>query len=293
MVLKFQDELRFFVFFILLARKMSHERLSVSVQDHSVLSRDLIQKLFDDKNFTDVTLICSDGDDEVKTVNAHKTILSAVSPFFSKIFLEVKMPQTIIFLTDVDYKMMLSIITFIYKGETLVAEAEIDNFLTATKKLKIGGIFPEASFKTTRLQTFSQIHPGILAESSKNSDESPMIQKDVHVKSEPQEYQSPQNDSSEENNSAGFDFVKTEFFPEHVSTVQIEEKKSSNERKLHGRQHIRHGKQQIKQMNTAGKPSKKRRSVTNGFRCNYCGRLFISRDELDTHKKDIHNVIKV
>ena len=49
-------------------------------------------KLRDDKEFSDVTLVCEDG----KQMEAHKVILASSSPFFEKILKKRKHPHPLI-----------------------------------------------------------------------------------------------------------------------------------------------------------------------------------------------------
>ena len=51
-------------------------------------------RLLEDKEFTDVTLACEDG----QQIEAHKVILAASSPFFEKILQKSKHPHPLIYL---------------------------------------------------------------------------------------------------------------------------------------------------------------------------------------------------
>ncbi|XP_037029997.1 sex determination protein fruitless isoform X4 [Bradysia coprophila] len=83
----------------------------------------------------DVTLAC-DG----KTVKAHQTILSACSPYFETIFLQNYHPHPIIYLKDVRYSEMRSLLDFMYKGEVNVGQSCLPTFLKTAESLQVRGL---------------------------------------------------------------------------------------------------------------------------------------------------------
>ena len=66
--------------------------------------------LRNDKEFTDVTLACEDGQE----IEAHKIILAASSPFFEKILQKSKHPHPLIYLKGFQSKDFVSIMDFLY-----------------------------------------------------------------------------------------------------------------------------------------------------------------------------------
>ncbi|KRG00062.1 uncharacterized protein Dwil_GK14172 [Drosophila willistoni] len=83
----------------------------------------------------DVTLAC-DGE----TVKAHQTILSACSPYFETIFLQNQHPHPIIYLKDVRYTEMRSLLDFMYKGEVNVGQSSLPMFLKTAESLQVRGL---------------------------------------------------------------------------------------------------------------------------------------------------------
>ena len=63
----------------------------------------------------DVTLACED-----ETVEAHKVIISACSPFFRHVLTKTKQNHPFIYLKGVLHKDLVAILDFIYNGETQV-----------------------------------------------------------------------------------------------------------------------------------------------------------------------------
>ena len=67
------------------------------------------QQLRSDKELLDVTLACED-----ETVEAHKVVLSACSPFFRNVFKKAKENNPFIYLKGVSHKDLLALLDYIY-----------------------------------------------------------------------------------------------------------------------------------------------------------------------------------
>ena len=81
--------------------------------------------LSSDKDFTDVTLVCEDG----QQVEAHKLVLVASSPFFKNILTKSKHPHTLIYMRGVRSENLLAMVDFFYFGEANVHQEYLDIFL--------------------------------------------------------------------------------------------------------------------------------------------------------------------
>ena len=84
-----------------------------------------------DKEFTDVTLACEDG----QQVEAHKLVLIVSSPFFQNILLKNKHPHPLIYIRGVRYEDLSAMLDFIYRGEANVFQGNLDFFLTFAEEL--------------------------------------------------------------------------------------------------------------------------------------------------------------
>ena len=93
-------------------------------------------RLRDDKEFTDVTLACEDG----HQMEAHKVILAASSPFFEKILQRNKHPNPLIYLRGFHSQDLVTILDFLYFGETKVFQENMDAFLKIAEELKLKGL---------------------------------------------------------------------------------------------------------------------------------------------------------
>ncbi|XP_038221706.1 protein tramtrack, beta isoform isoform X2 [Zerene cesonia] len=96
---------------------------------------DVLASLLQREALCDVTLAC-DGE----TVKAHQTILSACSPYFESIFLQNSHPHPIIFLKDVRFSEMKSLLDFMYKGEVNVGQNMLPMFLKTAESLQVRGL---------------------------------------------------------------------------------------------------------------------------------------------------------
>ena len=92
--------------------------------------------LREDKEFTDVTLACEDG----QQVKAHKVILASSSPFFQNLLTKNKHPHPLIYLKGAKFEDLLAIVDFLYFGEANVFHENLDAFLSTAEELKLKGL---------------------------------------------------------------------------------------------------------------------------------------------------------
>ena len=116
-----------------IARKMAtlDDRLCLQWNDFKDNVSSTFGSLRDDKEFTDVTLVCEDG----QQVEAHKLVLIVSSPFFQNIFQKNKHPHPLMYIRGVRYEDLSAMVDFIYCGETNVFEGNLDFFLTFAEEL--------------------------------------------------------------------------------------------------------------------------------------------------------------
>jgi len=109
----------------------------------SILSRSFCE-MRDDSDFFDVRVACFDDKSVMKTLPAHRVVLSACSPVFKELLRvmggtgDSKGP--LIFLRGISYHEMEAVLDFMYNGQTKVQHTDLDAFLAAAEELKIRGL---------------------------------------------------------------------------------------------------------------------------------------------------------
>jgi len=89
-----------------------------------------------EKDFFDVTLACDDD----SQIEAHKTILSACSPFFRSVLRRNPHQHPLLYLKGVKYKELQAVLDFMYMGEVNVAQEELNSFLAVAEDLRVKGL---------------------------------------------------------------------------------------------------------------------------------------------------------
>ena len=117
------------------------EKLCLQWNDFKENVNSAFGRLRSDKEFTDVTLACEDG----QQVEAHKVILAASSPFFEKILQKNKHPHPLIYLRGFQSQDLLAILDFLYFGEANVFQESLDSFLAIAEELKLKGLTGQTS----------------------------------------------------------------------------------------------------------------------------------------------------
>ena len=99
--------------------------------------------LREDKDFTDVTLACEDG----QQVEAHKVVLVAWSPFFLNILKRNKHPHPFIYMKGVKVENLVAMVDFFYHGEANVFQENLDSFLNLAEELQLKSLRGKQSEK--------------------------------------------------------------------------------------------------------------------------------------------------
>ena len=113
----------------------SGQQLLLQHNDLGLQFREGFAKLREAEELLDVTLACEDD-----TLDVHKVVMSASSPFFRKVLLKAKQKHPFIYLKGVKFDHLKVIVDFVYKGEAFVAGDELDRFLEAAQELQITGL---------------------------------------------------------------------------------------------------------------------------------------------------------
>merc|ERR1719319_939040 len=89
-----------------------------------------------DKEFTDITLACEDG----QQVEVHKVILASSSPFFMNLLRRNKHPHPLIYMRGLKSEDIVAMIDFLYFGEANVSQENLDSFLAVAEELQLKGL---------------------------------------------------------------------------------------------------------------------------------------------------------
>ena len=76
------------------------------------------------------------------SLQAHKVILSACSPFFRSVLRRnqgAAAQQLVLYLKGVTYRDMEAVLTFMYHGEVNVAQDDLNSFLAVAEELRVKG----------------------------------------------------------------------------------------------------------------------------------------------------------
>ena len=114
---------------------VSTEKLCLQWNDFQTNISSAFRDLKEEKDFSDVTLVCAD-----QQVEAHRVILAACSPFFKKVLRKVQHSHPLIYMKGVNFSDMEAVLSFIYHGEVNVAEENLQNFLLVAEELELKGL---------------------------------------------------------------------------------------------------------------------------------------------------------
>ena len=117
------------------------EKLCLQWNDFKQNVNDAFGSLRNDKDFTNVTLACEDGQE----IEAHKVILAASSPFFAKILQKCKHSHPLIYLRGFQSRDFLSILDFLYFGEANVYQEDLVSFLAIAEEIQLKGLTNQSS----------------------------------------------------------------------------------------------------------------------------------------------------
>ena len=115
---------------------MAGEKFCLKWNEFEVNIGVAFRELREDKDFFDVTLACSDGEQ----LQAHKVILSACSSFFRNVLRRNPHAHPLLYLKGVKHEDLKSILDFMYHGEVNVAQDNLNSFLGVAEELKVKGL---------------------------------------------------------------------------------------------------------------------------------------------------------
>ena len=159
---------------------MSSEQFCLKWSDFQGSFSHAFDELWQEKELLDVTLACED-----EQIQAHKTVISACSPFFRSVLTKNPHKNPLIYLKGVKYRDLLSVLDFMYQGEVNIQQDHLDSFLEVAEELKVKGLTNNItkpkenatkSINSTRTNTMQQPFPNaIFSNTEKSTQISPIF----------------------------------------------------------------------------------------------------------------------
>ena len=112
---------------------------SLSSTDFNSRAPNTFQQLWNEKLFTDVTLATVDD----RQIEAHKSILSTNSSLFKYILSNNPHQNPLLYLGNLDYKLLNFLLEFVYLGQVNIEDTSLDGFLVAGRQLGLEGLNEE------------------------------------------------------------------------------------------------------------------------------------------------------
>ena len=110
----------------------------------------VFSELRGDLDYADVTLVCEDH-----TVEDHKMILSACSPFFSGILKKKRHPHPLIYMRGMNPRDLTAVLVFIYHGEVNIAQEGPDGFMALAEEMQLKGLTGNNKEPRNKIETQS------------------------------------------------------------------------------------------------------------------------------------------
>ena len=120
----------------------SNEKFCLRWNDFEANISSAFRDLKDEKDFSDVTLACADGQ-----IEAHKVILAASSPFFKGILKKNSHIHPLIYLKGIKFSDVEAVLNFIYHGKVNIEEANLNAFLEVAEELEVKGLVQDQQGK--------------------------------------------------------------------------------------------------------------------------------------------------
>lgn len=148
-----------------------------------------------------------------KELKSHRCILSAASTFFETIFKNLTDEIVTVIIPDVEYKILLSILTFIYTGESLIDPNSLSKFLEASSLLKIKG-----------LMSYGGTVNGIYIEGSQILEPNDSVEETVEIEVEADE--TIEMEEADEN----IEYLEDSEFSQYIDVIESEDNLENNSR---------------------------------------------------------------
>ena len=135
---------------------MEDETFFVSWKDFEANSPELIRNLWNDEDFSDVTLASGDG----KQFRAHRFILSSATTKLKSILRNPeKCEKLFLYLPDIQSGHLSNLLEFIYQGKCQVKQADLEEFMSCGRTLGVKNL--TGTLKSIDTDSKPENHPHI------------------------------------------------------------------------------------------------------------------------------------
>ena len=157
--------------------KMTGEKLNLNWDDFSATSTERFRPLIRDAKFSDVTLVCGDG----QRFPGHQVILATGCTLFKNLLEGEASPKPLIFLRGVEADLLQPLLHFLYTGKAQVAEELFANFVTLAEDLGVEGIANNFNF-TQNESTVEESEKTEYFDDQNTSALQEVVKKEIHPK---------------------------------------------------------------------------------------------------------------
>ena len=104
--------------------------------------------LREDKNFSDVTLVCENN----QQISCHKIVLSASSPLLAAMLRSSGQSHHLLYFLGIKGRDLSQLVDFIYKGQLQMYKSDLADFLSLAERLKVKGVSGGDQRKDNRVE---------------------------------------------------------------------------------------------------------------------------------------------
>ena len=115
---------------------MEQGNFAIDWKDFKALSTKRFKDLVGKPDFSDVTLVCGDG----QRIAGHQVILATGCTFFKNLLEGEVNPKPLIFLRGVEADLLKPLLDFLYTGKAEISDQLITEFLVLAEDLGIEGL---------------------------------------------------------------------------------------------------------------------------------------------------------
>ena len=236
------------------------ERFSLKWTDFQSVVSQSFSVLRQEADFYDVTLV---SDDHTQ-ISAHKLVLSASSDFFKSVLRKNPHSHPLLYLSGVDSTSLGFVLDYIYQGEVQIYQNELDIFLDVAQKLKIEGLLStEEPVETKDFKTREEDYHSVIPQSDYSE---PQVLKEEYRRSDP--------NASEKVVSL-------------TDMAEVDEKIEQLMEKRDGRHHCKACDYSSNRLSST-REHVERHIDGLSYHCQFCEKIFRSRNSLRTHLYNFH-----